>query len=40
MTKNTEGCWMAFVRDYKALHPGAIIDYKTLLMKYIRGEKL
>jgi hypothetical protein len=31
--------WAAFVRNYKEKYPDAVLDYKTLMQKYIKGEK-
>lgn len=30
--------WLAFVRTYKEKYPDAVLDYKTLMQKYIKGE--
>lgn len=30
--------WTAYVRAYKEKHPEAVIDYKTLMQSYIKGE--
>lgn len=41
-TDCTEGGWIWWVRQYKLAHPDKVLeecDYKTLLQKYMRGEK-
>lgn len=30
--------WVAYVRNFKEKHPDVVIDYKTLMQKYIKGE--
>ena len=37
---NTVGGWMWYVQQYKDKHPGESIDYKALMQKYIKGEKI
>lgn len=39
-TKDSEGGWTAYIREWKAKHPDTVIDYKALLQQYIKGVKI
>jgi hypothetical protein len=37
--KDTIGGWSWWCEQYKLAHPEETLDYKTLMQKYIKGEK-
>jgi hypothetical protein len=39
MGKPVEGGWTWWCEQYKIAHPEETLDYKSMMNKYIKGEK-